>query len=239
MAFLVVLTTCLSLLPSSEKVTAAASCATKAPRRAITLLLLQFRRFLCADLTRSFHILLPIVTVVPNILSIIKRQLGHCWDGLGSKERQIVDIDICMIVRGCDNSTIGLAGVVDKTRGSTHEHPVADIAFALRPHVETEEVVVGVSIAFLAAAISFFARDDLSSVRIDELAFFQVDLAPKTLVLLATEELLHWIYSPQPRFLVLKISKGTFRPCWTTRLLQLELQLQRALHSKTCQPWLR
>lgn len=227
---------CLCLIPSSEEITAAAPCAATAPRGAITLLLLQFCRFLSSDLTGSLHILLPIITVVPNIFSIIERQLSHCWNRLGSKERQVVDVDVRMVIRGCDDSTIGLTGVVDETRGSTHEHAVADIPFALLPHIETEKVVVGIGIAFLAAAISFFARDDFSSVRIDELAFFQIDLAPKTLIMLATADLQNWIYSPQPRFLVLKISKGTFRPCWTTRFLQLELQLQRALHSKTCHP---
>ena len=106
---------CLSLLSSSEEVAAACWCPTEASCGTIALLLLQFRRFLCGDLTGPFHVIVPNVAVVPNILSIIERQLGHCWDRLGSKEGQIVNVNICVVVRGCDDSTIGLARVVDET----------------------------------------------------------------------------------------------------------------------------
>ena len=226
----------LSQDPSGEEVAATAPCAAETSGWAIAPFPLHFHCLLRGDLSGLLHVFLPVITVVSNIFSIIKCQLGHCWDGFSSEERQVVDVDVCMVIGGCDYSAIGLTGVIDETRRSTHKHPVADIAFTLLPHVETEEVVVGIRIAFLAAAVSFFTRDDFPSVRIDELASLQIDLTPQTFVVLATRHPQYWIYSPQPRFLVLNISKGTFRPCWTTRFLQFELQLQRALHSKTCHP---
>ena len=160
----------LSRVSLCEEVAATAPRTAETSGWAIALFPLHFFRLLRGDFSGFLHIFLPVVTVVSNIFSIIKCQFGHCWDGLSSEKRQVVDIDVRMIVWGCNYSTIGLTAVVDETRRSTHKHPVADIALTLLPHVETEEVVVAICIAFLAAAVSFFTRNDFPSVRIDELA---------------------------------------------------------------------
>ena len=105
----------LSQVPLREKIPPTAPRTTKTSGRAIPPFPFHLSRFLRRDFPRLFYVVLAVATVVADIFSIIKCQLGHCWDGLSSKECQVVDVDVRMIVRGCDYSTIGLTGVVDET----------------------------------------------------------------------------------------------------------------------------
>ena len=91
-----------------------------------------------------------------------------------------------MVVRHGVDGTIRVAGVIDEASRGAHISSVTDIismgfeCAGIPELVVVEEEIVFVFGQILATSIGFVGRDDLSTVRVNELTPLKIALAPET-----------------------------------------------------------
>lgn len=152
-------------ISSREEISPALRASAQTFRRPVSVFALHLIRFRFRDDVRLI------------VVHVVERQFRPRRDGLRSKEGEVVDVDVGVVVRGRVDGAVGVAGVVDEAGGPAEAHAVADVLGAsvlLAPLVQAHEVDVLVRGPRLAAPVGFVVGDDFPAVGVDELASFEV-----------------------------------------------------------------
>lgn len=101
-------------------------------------------------------------------------------NSLSSEEGDIVDIDICVIIRYSIDRAVRITGVINEPCWSSDMHTVTHVTLStllLSPFIEIHQVDLLVNRAAFVSIISFVVSNDLSPVSVDKLAPLQVNHA--------------------------------------------------------------